>query len=289
MSYFYLFLTMAFSALITVGSRFYNQKNKNVENVTALYSLMTSSFCALGWLVLWAADFSFDLKVLPYSIFYGLCYCFFTIGMLGAIRNGSTSLTALIKQVALVGVSFWGFFFWETKFTAFSLYGIVLLLISLALCLLTKEKKKDSHNLAKWLFYCVLIAVGNAGCSIIQRYQQMNFNYQHKNMFMLFSLLFATLFCLLFALREEKSNWTKTIRSSWLFPALAGASSACSNVFTLILVKNNMSPVILYPGIAVGGLILTTLIAVLFFREKLRCRQWVGLGIGCIALILLNL
>ena len=289
MDYLYLFLAMVFSALITVSGRLYNNINRQRTHVTRLYSLLTSSFAAAGMLVIWLTDFSFDMGVLPFSVLYGAGYTCFTVGMLGAIESDSTSLTALVKQVALVGVSFWGYFFWDTQFTALSVAGIVVLLISLALCLLTKEQKKDSHHLGKWLFYALLITVGNAGCGIIQRYQQMTFQYQHKNMLMFFGYLFAACFCFLFALKEDKKNWKAAAKQSWLFPALSGSSSALSNVFILLLVKCQMSPVILYPGIAVGGLILTTLIAFFGFREKLRPQQWAGLALGAVALVLLNL
>lgn len=289
MEYLYLLLAMTFSALITVCGRLYNNKNQNVTNVTRLYSLLTSSAAAAGWLILWLADFSFDARVLPYSAVYGVLYTCFTVGMLGAIKAGSTSLTALVKQVALVGVSFWGYFFWDTQFTALSAIGIVVLLVSLALCLLVKEKKTDHHHLGKWLLYALLITIGNAGCGILQRYQQMYFNYQHKNMMMFFSYVFAICFCFLFALKEDKKNWKTAAKQSWVFPALSGISSAGSNLFILLLVKCRMSPVILYPGIAVGGLIITTLIAVFGFREKLRPQQRAGLALGAVALVLLNL
>lgn len=289
MEYFYLLLAMTFSALITVCGRLYNNKNQNVTHVTRLYSLLVSSAAAAGWLILWLTDFSFDARVLPYSAVYGVLYTCFTVGMLGAIKAGSTSLTALVKQVALVGVSFWGYLFWDTKFTSLSAIGIVLLLISLALCLLVKEKKSASHHMGKWLFNALLITLGNAGCSILQRYQQMHFAYQHKNMLMFFGCFFAACFCLLFALGENKKCWKKAIRQAWLFPVLSGSSSALSNVFILLLVKCQMSPVILYPGVAVGGLILTTLIAFFGFRERLRPQQWVGLAVGAVALVLLNL
>ena len=209
--------------------------------------------------------------------------------MLGAIKVGSTSLTGLVKQVALVGVSFWGYFFWDTQFTTISAIGIVVLLISLALCLLVKEKKTEDHHLGKWLFYALLITMGNAGCGILQRYQQMHFAYQHKNMLMFFSYVFAICFCFVFSLGETKENWKRAVKQSWVFPALSGISSAGSNLFILLLVKCQMSPVILYPGIAVGGLIITTLIAFFGFREKLRPQQWAGIAFGAVALVLLNL
>ena len=153
MSYFYLFLAMTFSALITVAGRFYNNKTKNVEGVSGLYSFLTPLFSSVGWLILWVGDFSFDLGVLPYSALYGLMYSLFTVGVLRALRCGSTSLTALIKQLALVGVSFWGVLFWGTRFRAASVLGIVFLVISLLLCLLCKEEKTEGYHKGKWLFF----------------------------------------------------------------------------------------------------------------------------------------
>jgi len=289
MNYFYLLMAMTFSATYTVGSRLYNIKNRDRSNVSGLYTFLVPAFAALSWLILWCFDFSFDARVLPYSFLYAICYSCFNIGMLGALKVGSTSLTALVKQVALVGVTFWGVFFWDTRFTLAGGIGVVLIIVSLSLCLLTKEPASDTANLRKWLLYAVLIALGNSGCSIVQRYQQMVFNYQHKHMMMFFGVFFAACGCLIIASKEKKSHWPAALRSSWLFPALAGCSSAFSNVFILLLVKGEMSPVIMYPGIAVGGLMITTAISFYGFHEKLRPAQWCGLWVGAAALVLLNL
>jgi len=115
--YIFLFLATAFSAMITIGGKLYNNGTKQLENVSQLYNFLFTLFASTGWLVAWIFDFSFDIKVLPYSFLYGIGYCTFTVGMLGAIKTGLTSLTALIKQMSLVCVSFWGFAFWGTKVT----------------------------------------------------------------------------------------------------------------------------------------------------------------------------
>lgn len=292
MPYLHLLLAMTFSATITVGGRLYNNKNQGRANVSRLYNLMVPISGAIGWLVLYLTDLSFDARVLLYSLLYGVFYTAFTVGMLGALKVGSTSLTALIKQIALVGVSVWGFAFWEAPFTAAGAVGIVLIVISLCLCLLTKEKpdgEEKPHSTLKWLPFAALITVGNAGCAIVQRYQQMAFDYQHKNMFMFFGVLFAAVVCFFMALPEEKTNWKAAVKTSWTFPAISGLSSAFSNVFILLLVNSDMSPAIIYPGIAVGGLMITTLISLVVFRERLRPLQWCGMTVGAIALVLLNL
>jgi len=289
MSYFYLFMAMLFSAAITVGSRFYNQKNQGVDGAAGLYRLLVPCSGILMWFVLWLLEPSFDLRVLPYSLLYSLCYLSFTMGMLGAVKTGSTSLTGLVKQAALAGVSLWGFVFWDTRFTPAVGLGIGFLILSLGLCLITREERSKTYDLRKWLVFAAMVAVGNAGCSIVQRYQQMAFQYQHKNMFMLFSVFFAAVWALLLSIKENKQNWKAAAKTSWPFAFLAGCSGAASNVFILLLVKRQLSPVILYPGIAVGGLMLTILITFFGFREKLRPLQWLGLAVGAVSLVLLNL
>ena len=289
MDFLYLFLAMSFSAAITVGGRLYNAKCADLRGVSYLDSALTSAFAAGTWFVLWVFDFSFDIKVLPYAALYGICYVLFTFGMLGALKFGSTSLTALVKQIALVCVSVWGFVFWDTPLTLIGGIGIALIVISLSLCLLTKEKSGKDHNAAKWMIFAIMIIVGNSGCSIIQRYQQIAFNYDHKYMLMFFALLFSAACCVLMSLREDKTNWGIAVRTSWAAPALAGCGSAVSNVFILLMVKSNFSPLILYPGVAVGGLMLTVIVSLFFFREKLRPMQIAGLTVGAVALVLLNL
>ena len=289
MTYLYLAMAMSCSAITTVCGRLYNNINKDLSGVSRFYNMLVPIFSSLGWFFIWIFDYSFDYRVLPYALSYGVCFSCYTIGLLGALRFGSTSLTALVKQVALVGVSIWGFFFWDTPFTTFGTVGIILIIISLSLCLLSKEEKKENGNLAKWIFFVSLVFAGNAGGNIVQRYQQTAFNNQHKNMLMFFGLLFSSVVCTLLALREKKTNWKSAFTKTWYFPAMTGIACAISNVFILLMIKRNASPVIMYPGIAVGGLMLTTLISLIFFREKLRPAQWLGIGVGAAALVLLNL
>ena len=91
------------------------------------------------------------------------------------------------------------------------------------------------------------------------------------------------------SLREPKENWFIAFKTSWVFPCLAGIGCALCNVFVLLLIKYDMSPVIIYPGLAAGGLMITILISTVFFRERLRPAQWCGLFVGAAALVLLNL
>lgn len=288
LNYFLLFLTMAASAMITVGTRLYRSRTAGCQDADALYNILVPASATLGWLVVFLFDPSFDPRVLLYAAGYGAGYTCFTLGMLGALKHGPTSVTALVKQLALVGVSVWGFIFWGAPVTVISVVGILLIVVSLVLCLL-KPGEGGGYRLGRWAFYALLITVGNAGCSIIQRYQQMAMNYEYKNAFMMFGVLISTVVCLAIGLGGTRRDWGKAFCRGWYGPFLAGCSSTFANVCILVLIKRQMSSTVIYPGVAVGGLILTTLVSFFFFRERLRPLGWCGLAVGTVALVLLNL
>lgn len=289
MPYLYLLCAICFSAALSILGTLYNNKNAQRPNVSRLYSLMTSCSVFISWLVIYAFDFSFAPGVIIYSLAYGIFYTMAMLGLINALNTGSVSLTAFVKQLSLACVAFWGFFFWDTPFTFNVAIGLILIVIALSLCLFNKDKKGDGGLSWKWFLFALMLLIGNAGCSIMQKYQQAAFDGQHGSMMMAFATGFAVLINLIVASKEDKTHWKDAIRASWGFPAAAGLSSALTNQFILLLISTSLSASLVYPGIAVGGLMLTVLVSVVVCNEKLRRQQWIGLAVGAVALIFLNL
>lgn len=293
MPYFYLLSAIVFSASLSILGTCFNTKNAGKKHISNLYNLLIGCSVFISWTVIYIFDFSFETKVLLYSAGYGICYTLAMIGHIKALKSGSVALTAFVKQLSLVGVSFWGFTFWNTPLTTNTLIGLILIAIALILCFFTGHKKENDSTLptvtVKWLVYAVILIIGNAGCSIVQRYEQMAFDGKHGSMLMVFGTLFSAITCLIMFIREDKSNWREVAKSSWYFPTAAGVSSAILNLFIILMVSTTLSPSVIYPGIAVGGLTLTTLASVIFFKERLTFSKWLGLGVGVVALVFLNL
>ena len=57
----------------------------------------------------------------------------------------------------------------------------------------------------------------------------------------------------------------------------------------LLLALNSLDAVVVYPTYSVGTILVTTLAGVIFFREKLKKRMWIAVGIILAAMVLLNL
>lgn len=289
-SYLYLVGAMLGSALLSVSGTFYTKRNASRPNVSSLYTFLVSCSVTVGWLLIFLADPSFDAGVLWYSLGYGVGYVVAILGLVGALSSGSVALTAFFKQLSLVAVSVWGFFFWDEPVTLTAVTGMTLIAVALALCLLGKGNGEAKMKLSPKWFLCVgMLLAGNALCSILQRYQQMAFDGQHGSMMMLFATAFSIVVAFLFCLREDKTHYRAALKKTWYFPVVTGAGSAVMNLFIILLATSPLPPSLIYSGIAVGGFVVTTLASVVVFRERLILRQWIGLGVGALAILFLNL
>jgi drug/metabolite transporter (DMT)-like permease len=217
-----------------------------------------------------------------------VCYTACNYGFIEAIKTGSITFTTLLLQLSFICVPIWGFFFWDTKFTPFVWIGFALVAASLALCLY-KGKEKDSKYSWKWLLYALLAFIGNAGCSIIQRTQQINCNGQYGSFFMVLSMGISSVIGIIICLQSKGFSNKQILRKKWYFPVLAGVFNALQHVVIIYLVNTPLSPSLIYPSTAVGGLIVTTIFSTIVFKEKMRLWQWIGVVLGAAAIGVLTL
>lgn len=291
MPYVYLTLSVFFLASGSIFGGFYNRKNEERRGTAPLYNLILMCSVLLGWGILFLTAPSFDAGVLPYAIGFGAAYTLCQLGLINALRTGPVALTSLLLQLSLIGVTAWGFFFWDAPFTLPVGIGLLLVAISLWLCLYPgKRGEKTGERISlKWLIFAMMAFVGNAGCSIIQRTQQMKYEGQHGNLLMLIAIACGTVFALVQYLRSDRTDTRVILKSSALFPVGAGVCNMLLNLFMILLATSPISPNLIYPVIAVGGLAVTSLFSLLAFKEKLRWWQWVGIAVGAAAVALLSL
>lgn len=288
----YLFLPSAVlcSALLSIMASLFNKRNSAYQGFSMLYNFILIGSACGGWCIIYLTNLSFDAGVLPYSLAYAIGYAMALICLFKALECGPVSLTALLKSISLVLPSVWGFFFWDDPLTLPVILGFVLVLVSLILFFAKKREKGQAEIPLKWFLYILGLLIGNGGSLTIQKYQQIAFEGAHKNMLMFFATAVAALVCLVFALIDRKKNTLtrKALARSFYLPAAAGLGSTLFNLLLMITLPLLPSSVI-YPAIAVGSVIVTTLFSALVCKERLRTLQWLGLLVGCVALALLNL
>ena len=107
-------------------------------------------------------------------------------------------------------------------------------------------------------------------------------------MLMTFATAISVLVTLFIYLKSDRRDSKVILKSNFYFPVLSGASNVVLNLFVMLLAVSSLSPTLVYPTIAVGGLILTAVISLIVFKEKLRLSQWIGVVIGIIATAILS-
>ena len=270
---------------------FYNSKTNGKRDAAPLYNLIYGISVLTGWIILFISEPSFDVGVIPYSVGFGTCYIICEFGFVKALRTGSISLTTLILNLALIATTVWGFFFWDTKFTWLVGIGLVLVVIAIWLCLYTGKEQNTAKITPKWIIYSLMAFGGNAGCAIIQRSQQIAFDGKHGNMLMLGGISMAVVFFIIMYLRSNKSDSLFILKKATPFPIIAGVGNLLLNVIIIVLTRfpKETPPSIIYPSLAIGSLSITGICSLLIFKEKLKLSQWIGIGIGAIAVALLSL
>ena len=210
MPYIYLLCAVCGSAMLSIMSTLFGRKNTTEKDTSLLYALVVCISVTVSWGVMFFAQPEFETGVLIYSLGYSICYIMAMVGMFNAYKLGSVSLTAFIKQLSLIGVALWGFVFWQSAITANIILGLVLIVVALYLCFRPQKGTEQKGVSLKWLLYAGMLLVGNAGCSIIQKYQQMAFDGRYGNQLMFVAACFSSVGCYI------PFNWAQDFSPEYL-------------------------------------------------------------------------
>ena len=286
MPYLYLAIAVLGSSGVSIASGYFARKTVGKKGAQPAFLLMETAFIFLAWTVMYLANPSFDLGVLPYSVGFGAFLVFALTGSIKAISNGSVAMTALVNQSSMIAVSVWGLLFWGEVFTWQTGVGLVLVLVALCLCLMPGKGEGVSVT-GKWLLFATMLFVGNAGASIVQRSEQMAFQGAHGNMLMCFALLIGVAYGVINFLRSDRSQTREVVRAGGVWPVLAGGANVAMNVAVILLATTTLPASLIYPAISIGGLAFSTLYSRFVFGERLSAVQWLGMGLGVTATLLL--
>ena len=131
--------------------------------------------------------------------------------------------------------------------------------------------------------------VGNAGCTIVQRTQQMQYAGEHGNLLMVVATgLASAAFAIAYYLKDS-SDFKAIMQKTGYFPMVSGVCNFLLNLFVILMASTALSPSLIYPVISVGSLAVVTVASIFFFKEKMRWWQWLGVVIGAAAVVVLSL
>lgn len=237
----------------------------------------TILFLALGWI----NGFSWHVQTMLFGISYGVSLCISMHTGFKALAIGPMALTSIIASFSLIIPFLFGIILWNESLTLLKFIGIILLLFSIILI----NIKKETGFSAKWLCYALVTLLTNGICSVIQKMHQIEFPALYRTEFMFWALLCVSI--ILLVTHNTKRNGKEQFEFS-LLGIVSGVANCCANYIILYLSATENAS-ILFPIIAVANIIVVWIIGILFFKERLRFFQTIGLIIGVISVVLLKI
>ena len=304
MEYVLLALCTVTAAIQSPFKKLYQRKtSKGAFLFSAMISLVAALFFGVGALV--GGTPAYSLAVLPYSVGFAACYGVCAVSSVLALGCGSLALTSLISGYSLVLPTVFGLILWEDPLYLTQVIGFVILVVSLyfankrtAPVAKAGEAENESNTdkfSVKWLIYVSLMFVSNGGCAIMQQLQQNKFSeqngytYDFKNEFMFVALLIVVALFVGIGLWRERRDLKTVARLGALPAVLTGLCNGLTNLLVMVVVGVSISAAVFFPVISAGGLVISYVISVLFFKERFSNVQKLGILLGLVSVILLNL
>ena len=275
-----------------VTKKIYNQKNAGGAYT---FSAISALVALLFFLAASGGELHFTFEFIPHAIGFALTYSLGIVFAFLAIKEGPLSITTLVTSYSLLIPSVYGLIAWNEPFTYLLTIGILLLAISVFLVQLEPKSKTEASDAAekkplsaKWALYASLAFLGNGGCTVFQKDQQLKFNGAYKNEFMIVALLVTFLLVSACALIFEKRESITHIKRGALLSSVGGVANAAVNLFVMIL-SLRMAASVMFPIISAGGIVMSSVLSMTVYKEKLSLYQKLGMLLGILAIVVLNI
>ena len=102
------------------------------------------------------------------------------------------------------------------------------------------------------------------------------------------SLIITTIVLMIFAGFNEKKDTLVNLKKGFCLFAICGIANGVVNYLVLLL-SNRLPASVMFPVISAGGIILSAIVAITVYKEKLSKYQWIGMILGTISIISLNM
>lgn len=289
----YLILAIVFSAGVFVTMRFF--KHFKLDNHQALmwnYIFATVT----GFLICKRFDTVPELvneSWFGLSLLTGFWFIFTYLLMTKSTQSSGVTITSLSSKLSVVLPTLAGVFIFHEKLNWEISIGIVLALVALVLVVGGKntagDGDKGSSNIQRfnWLLP-VLIFFGTGTGDILMKLNEQRNAADDMSFMIAFIYLIAMLFGIILVIHDllrGKSKWqNKSILGGVILGVINFFSTYC--IFHAMRCFDN---VMLFPIYNIGVVSLTALIGWLVFKEKLTWKNYLGLAIALIAVVLITI
>ena len=287
----YLLLVLSMSATLLgscLRNRFGKSDGKSSANISA-FSLLTLLFVFFELLIL-AESYTCSPFTAALGTLFGVLTLAGTIAGTQMLACGPMGLSTVIVTSNMIVPALSGAVIWHEQISPLQGVGIVLMLVMLPLAVKGDRSRAVS---VPWLIHCAVGFLAGGVIGILQKIHQSSPFRQESDAFLLIAFAVSVLGNAVLFLIDRKRGQRVTCsfsprRQNFWLAAAVSVGVTLPNKINLYL-SGAMDSAVFFPIVNGGGLLLSLLAAVLIFRERPTKRQWLGMAIGILAVLLLGL
>ena len=224
----------------------------------------------------------FDTTALLWGCVYGVTQALFILFKTAAMNSGPVSITTLIGNCSLVVSVVVCFILWNEPISLADMIGLALLMLGLTLA---TYKKSNGTFTKKWAVLSFLFLVLGAGVGITFKAFGKSGGTAYTSDMMIVAafvmLISYTAICLFTGGFASKSNkYTKKEKRLFIILALVSGLLSCLYNRLNIYLSGILDGVIFFPSFNGGVVVLSTVVSMIIFNEKLSVKQLLGLLLG---------
>jgi drug/metabolite transporter (DMT)-like permease len=280
----------------------YVVKEFSYRRLPLIFNLV-GSVSAVATLLIWSGFGGASLFSILLAVAFAMCIMTTIIFQLEAIKIGPWSYTTVLISFSTLISAVSGWIFWGEPVVWNQVVGILLIVICIILSVDTQNK--DTAKISKrWLAYTLIAFLSNGVLGVLQKTHQKSEYMSEINEFLVIAFIakfVISLIAFIICVKKDKKQLSKVEESNKdtgskgigkigiLFVALLfvrGIFEAVNHKLNLYLV-GVIDSAIIFPVLNGSNLILTAILGVLLFKEKQAKKQWIGVVIGVVAVLLL--
>ena len=277
------------------GSAFARNIYNTVSTGVSAVALAIMAICFYGV----ASISSASLFTVLLAVAFGIVTALQQLMMLKAFEVGPFAYTSVITSLSMLIPTLSGALIFKTEtISPIQYVGIALMIVCLVLSVDTRKQTGEKKASLKWMLFCAgsFIFCGLVG--VMQTWHQSDPARESElNIFLVIAFVIACVYSGIMSLISLRKEPKKESAEKRRFPflalvpliivAVAGICAAVNNMFNLYLV-GKMEKAVFFPVVNGGGLVLTTLSALILFREKLTASKLIGMVLAVISIVELS-
>lgn len=281
----FIFLTILFSSLIFVAFKLFPRfKIDNFQALTINYLAAST----IGIIIL-GSEFNYEMIItkswLPFSLFIGFVFIFTFILFALSSQKAGVAITAVFSKMSVIIPVIAGIVLYSEKLNILIILGIISTFSAFILIFYKKGKNKIQISI---IILPIVIFFANGLIDTLLKYVEHHHITGDYTLFL--TMIFITSLIIgsiisLFRYFKAKQSFTVQSIIGGTFLGLFNYSTT----YFMLLAMNRFESNVLFPLQNVGIVMLSALLGIFFFREKLSLINWIGIFLSILAILLIAL